>query len=1068
MRKYAKSQTNFPKNLKIGQKIVLFKTKFVDKKENYYLKKGRKTKKDDVNLTSINKKKEKVTKKMNSIFLIPNFSENKSKDKLIEEHYEKNINNIAELLSSKNAKNETKEDTSLLFVLQNKDKMGYETETNNLIEIIKYILRKPEKTEKEILIIKTYFSKIEKISSLFLSLNSENIFIKLLSQLKFEEYKENSIIFKEGDKGEKLYIVLKGVLDVLVQKEVKEGICTQFEYLKYLIVLYLYQEFELISRIIFYNKDIIKVKEAGILTLFMAFRFYKFYKDQDFYLIDKDIKYEDDSICEFINNEIDIKEFIYQKLDFPVEDSIHIFNYSQNIISELYRFYEAKLNELKQVSKEKEIELSQIVIVRPCNFDELNNYGENIKQKYNSKNIKSREKIKEEIFNKIYEIKEIPKEIIYNGNSSDYLQTLNFENILQDINKDFIQNGDKKLLLKEEKKIIKYLNYLEVNTIKPFHIFGELALNSRDKKRTATIISKTQCYFGILDRKIYDSYLKVAQIKSRIRNILYFTEGPLFKGLSPSIFLNELFYFIEKKNIIKGKALFNRGEKRNKIYFVENGAFELGCNITLEQMSNIMNELGGISDNKKEKYLCDLFLEFQNLYENKKINMKICILDKNYIIGLDDMCIDNKYLFDCKCVSTDGADVHELVYSKYEKALKDYKRILKNNIEYVNKRREYFIKILFEQRNSLVEFEYKKIKEESSRKDNMKKIKNNQKFNIIGTFMKSVKYNTNKQISLNKLKNKKSNKIKEEINKSNDDKITRNSISIDTNIQQIPSLSSIFRGSKKNTFRLSDSEHKINNNSKIQTLNNFSSRIHKEKDYKNNYNNIKYWSNEKENEYKNKKILGRNKKKYNYDFTDSNFIFNDKNKILKSLNIHINHTISLDTRKKRNIIPIMTNYKLSLNKNRIKNKEKNKTKEFKIPSIFKEYSKDYSSTKTKLKKENENLYTNYQKNIYNIFYPKHCKKLFELKTNESDEKLFMNLTENTKDTNIKKKNQKNIKIDKSVFVDLDKENFKDNKDINFFNVRGISNNRGFIDFLCFDNWAEKKQFEKDLLNYKIH
>ena len=80
----------------------------------------------------------------------------------------------------------------------------------------------------------------------------------------------------------------------------------------------------------------------------------------------------------------------------------------------------------------------------------------------------------------------------------------------------------------------------------------------------------------------------------------------------------------------------------------------------------------------------------------------------------------------------------------------------------------------------------------------------------------------------------------------------------------------------------------------------------------------------------------------------------------------------------------------------------------------------------------------------------------------------MNLTENTKDTNIKKKNQKNIKIDKSVFVDLDKENFKDNKDINFFNVRGISNNRGFIDFLCFDNWAEKKQFEKDLLNYKIH
>ena len=32
------------------------------------------------------------------------------------------------------------------------------------------------------------------------------------------------------------------------------------------------------------------------------------------------------------------------------------------------------------------------------------------------------------------------------------------------------------------------------------------------------------------------------------------------------------------------------------------------------------------------------------LYENKNMNFKICILDNNYIIGLDDMCLDNKYL----------------------------------------------------------------------------------------------------------------------------------------------------------------------------------------------------------------------------------------------------------------------------------------------------------------------------------------------------------------------------------------------------------------------------------------
>ena len=46
-------------------------------------------------------------------------------------------------------------------------------------------------------------------------------------------------------------------------------------------------------------------------------------------------------------------------------------------------------------------------------------------------------------------------------------------------------------------------------------------------------------------------------------------------------------------------------------------------------------------------------------------------MDNNYIIGLDDMCLDNKYLFDCKCVSTEGADVYEFDYFRYEKALNE-------------------------------------------------------------------------------------------------------------------------------------------------------------------------------------------------------------------------------------------------------------------------------------------------------------------------------------------------------------------------------------------------------------
>ena len=54
-------------------------------------------------------------------------------------------------------------------------------------------------------------------------------------------------------------------------------------------------------------------------------------------------------------------------------------------------------------------------------------------------------------------------------------------------------------------------------------MFGELVLNNMNKKRTTKIITKEENYFSVLSKKIYDSYLKMAQ--------LYFKEGLIFKGI---------------------------------------------------------------------------------------------------------------------------------------------------------------------------------------------------------------------------------------------------------------------------------------------------------------------------------------------------------------------------------------------------------------------------------------------------------------------------------------------------------------------------------------------------------
>ena len=1083
--------TLFSKDLNIDSKINLLSQNLNNQNEVDNIKRGSRSKYEvefNINFTNVNKLTKKLISEYNLIH-IDYFSENRLRKQRIEEHYEKSIKHLAELLTSKNTKNESKAEHSLFLLLNDKDKKAYEAETDKLIEIIKYILSKKEKTERDILVMKTYFSRIDKISSLFLSLNSENIFIKLLSNLNFEEYKENNVLFKEGDKGEKLYITLKGSSSVLVQKEGKDGMITQFEYIKYLIVLYLYQEMGMFSKILFYNKSLIKLKEACIITLLLAFRFYKFYKDQDFFLVENDLKYEDDSICDFCNNQPLIKEFIYKKLDFALEDSIHIFNYTQNIIKELYRFYERKIEDINQQSKiskekEKNINISLNLqentieeekqdnpkkIIHPSNFDELNIYGENIKKKFHSKGKKSRKKIQEDLFNKLFEIKEISKDIIFHINAKEYIQRLNFDNIIQDIHKDYYLKADKTFQLKEVKIGIRYLNYNIVNIISPFQIFGELALNSINKKRTATIITNDHCYFGVLVKKIYDSHLKVAQIKSRIRNILFFTEGPIFKGISPGIFLNEFFYYLNKKYIHKGQSLFNKGDKRNKIYFVENGEFELGCKLTLEQIGDIMHELGGISDNKKEKYLCDSFIEFKQVYENKNMNIKICILDKNYIIGLDDMCLDNKYLFDCRCVSTKGADVYEFDFDKYEKALNEFKIIYNNNIEYVNNRRETFIKILFEQRNSLVDYEYAKLIEESIQKEKMKEINYAKKFNILATLMKNIKYNKEKLINITKYKIKNSNKSKETINGSiNEEK--HMTISNDNLIKQFPSMKIEFKDSI-NKSKLSESESKRDNsNNKSKNVHNhYYPKISSDKNV--SLNNFKttnsFFENRQKKDIKNKRKafyqlhLTENNKK-NYDFTNTNLIFNEKskNKMLNSLNIYINQTTTIEKRRKRNIIPI-------INKNKKRIKTLSQKKAYKIPSLFKEYSKEYSSLKTKIKKDNDNLYSDYQKNVYNIFYPKHSKKMLKIKTNENEtEELFGNFTE--KDFSLDKEITKRQKKDKSTCVNFSRRKILNNiNDINYFDVGGGNKNKGIIDCLCFDNWAEKRQFEEKLLNYKI-
>ena len=233
-----------------------------------------------------------------------------------------------------------------------------------------------------------------------------------------------------------------------------------------------------------------------------------------------------------------------------------------------------------------------------------------------------------------------------------YIQRLDANTLLESIREDtksWVEDFD---LIYEQSIKFKVLIYYEINQLDDGNIFGELALSDPTNKRSATVITKEVCYFGTIVKQVYDLSLRTAQEKLRLRNILFFTRGPIFKGINNNVFVNKFFYTFKKMSYKYGDVLFKKGEKRKNIIFVEKGELEISRNMTLYEITEIINLLGGILDDKYLTYLCNTYNRFKQYYYNTKQNIKLCVLKDKEIIGLEDLTLDDMNLFDCKCVST--------------------------------------------------------------------------------------------------------------------------------------------------------------------------------------------------------------------------------------------------------------------------------------------------------------------------------------------------------------------------------------------------------------------------------
>ena len=916
------------------------------------------------------------------------------------------------------------------------------------LNVICFILKKINKKTSENEILKTYFLSFDKLVHLFLPLNVNlnDMMTRLSGQIKYEKKFKNRILFKEGDKGDKFYIILKGEVGILIPQE-KIIKCCPSEYLKYLICLYLYQEKSLINKLLLVNRETLKFDERIFDALMDSLKFYHFF------IMYSGTKKAYKNPLDFLHQEIKINNYIRKKNDFSPEQAFYTLNLA-NISEDIYEYYSDKMENINSIfltNVKNKVKTSGIFSVSSPN--NLSEFGQYIKENEHDK-----KKLKEnEFFDKLYHVNELNSKDTIICTTEEYIKRVNCEKKIKEITSDIRNNVIK---INEKEIELKYFNYLEVNQLRDKNIFGELALINPNQKRTATIIMKENCHFGVLDKESYEISIKTAQEKSRTRNLLYFTNGFLFKGLTNNYFLNNYFFRFKKKIYNSGEYLFRRGEQRTKLFFIINGELQLGGKMTLKKISDIIRWLQGETgwdDGGVIVKHCKESVDFRKFYEEAQNYFRFYVLKKKEIAGLDDMTEDGIFLFDCVANSLEPTEVYEFDYAIYETCLKE-KIVQINNDNYVSTKKKLLIDRLYKQRDSIANNEFSRIKIYILNNENLK---NNEIKRNMDVKNKKEKYKKNCFSLNNTFFNK---NIFSSIE---DNKTNTNNINNDNNYlaRKLPTLYTTgnfnnIKGPKsKLKLYLERTEYNEANtlnqqNSKsfrksmdLNQTNSKSFRKSIESNYSTNINFNNLLIKFEKNSQKREKSIACLLKSENINLSKIGFYLNKNN-------------ISLPKFKRNSVMN--NEQKPNLKFNKSSNKKQNETiiesnniKDFKKNFVFNNQkifslllnSKDLDSNKNSINytlQSEQNLIKDYENKRENLINEK-----------------FKVVNTEIKDSNKMKRNKRKTML--SLGYDNDIKKSKYLKSLVDENYKKIF----LIDCLCLDNWEEKNNKYKKKIKAKL-
>jgi len=625
----------------------------------------------------------------------------------------------------------------------------------------------------DIKFISLYLSNLKKFITLLKSINEDNNnnnntakqninekdkYLRLLRYVSehiiYEKYASKRLVMRYGDIGDKFYIILHGLVSIIIPIRVNMQL-TFNEYSRYIARLILYQEYELAKITMRENKHIYNIDLPDIKFIIYYIHRNKDDDDDDYlrnedkfsrnyYSSVKNIKSTKNVLKQKLGNKV--SKYILTKVDeeenrnFEIEkmiegeNSIKIENFLKKYLTK-EEYEEIKRNDIYlETNEEDKIITPEIYISRLKNF-KMNTTNEQIIRKKRS--------------NSFY----------HSAPSRKSSKNIGFLNKEKEKEKEETENFEN-LQAKHNKNTVYIYEYQEIIQLETGNMFGDAALSSSSSKRTATIISVVDSYFGCLNKEIYNA-IKGSNEKNKKNMINYLCHTRIFKSINYKTLEDKYLNYFAFKNAVMDEYIIKNGDINSNLIIIKSGTFEISFTGNLEDIFNILNYyIENFSDLDEKKYeLKDtLFRKIYKLNDNrrkieklfgddKNINNenKLFLINSSSIFGLKETERKNgknEYLsfYDIKCTSSEGE------YVLLDKRI-FYRQIYGTDFK-VKEETKYYIKEFAEKAiNRLVHVLYGKIWTILTKND-MKFFRNIKKFSNSGNKNKNKNNNLMFEIGL--------------------------------------------------------------------------------------------------------------------------------------------------------------------------------------------------------------------------------------------------------------------------------------------------------------------------------